>query len=218
MSEPFAVRLRFARQGRAIWLAHLDLMRTFERSIRRAALPVCWSQGYNPRPQLTFALPMGVGLATEGDLLEVFLTEFVEPAKVRERLNQTLPPGLTIVAADPAAPDAPSLMSQVLAADYRLETPGLAAAWAGMDQNAPILVDKFSKGKTLTLDIRPLLLAVHEIRPDCLELRVRAGSAANLRPDLFLKALERYGGLPALAAADCAITRLGLILAGNVHQ
>ncbi|MDD2457335.1 MAG: TIGR03936 family radical SAM-associated protein [Eubacteriales bacterium] len=215
MSETFIVRLRFSRREPAIWLAHLDMMRTFERSIRRAGLPICWSQGYNPRPQMTFALPISVGLATAGDYLDLSLEEDLEPADVMDRLNRSLPTGFAILAANRAAPSKASLMSLVRAADYRLETPGLAEAIARIANTQPLVVEKFSKGKMVDVDIRPLIEKIQLKGPDCLEMRVKAGSSANLRPDLFLKALETYGDLPAEAAADCAVTRLALILDSN---
>lgn len=215
MSETFIVRLRFSRREPAIWLAHLDMMRTFERSIRRAGLPICWSQGYNPRPQMTFALPISVGLATAGDYLDLSLEEDLEPADVMDRLNRSLPTGFAILAANRAVPSKASLMSLVRAADYRLETPGLAEAIARIANTQPLVVEKFSKGKMVDVDIRPLIEKIQLKGPDCLEMRVKAGSSANLRPDLFLKALETYGDLPAEAAADCAVTRLALILDSN---
>lgn len=212
MSETFIIRLRFSRQEPAIWLAHLDMMRTFERSIRRADLPICWSQGYNPRPQMTFALPISAGLATTGDYLDISLTHDLDPATVMARLNRSLPTGFAILDASRAAPAKASLMSLVRAADYRLETPGLAEAVARIANTQPLVVEKFSKGKMVDVDIRPLIEKIQLKGPDCLEMRVKAGSSANLRPDLFLKALETYGDLPAEAAADCAVTRLALIL------
>ena len=70
MSDPNArtiynSRICFSRSGAAIWLGHLDMMRTFERSLLRAGLPVSYSLGFNPRPELVFALPAGVGITTE---------------------------------------------------------------------------------------------------------------------------------------------------------
>ncbi len=79
--EGYILRLRFSRAEPAIWLAHLDLMRTFERAIRRADLPVAYSKGFNPRPQLAFALPIGVGLATNDDYVDVSLTRPIEPSR-----------------------------------------------------------------------------------------------------------------------------------------
>lgn len=212
MSELFDIRLRFARREPAIWLAHLDMMRTFERSIRRANLPINWSQGFNPRPQMTFALPIGVGMATEDDYLDIQLTEELAPSEVMARLNPCLPTGLEILAAGLVAHSNISLMSLVQAADYRLQSPGLAVAVARIANTQPLIVEKFSKGRTIDVDIRPLIINLSIVAEDQLVLRVKAGSSANLRPDLFLKALEIYGELPALAAADCAITRLGLLI------
>lgn len=203
-------RLRYSRQEPAIWLAHLDMMRTFERSARRASWPMAWSQGYNPRPQMTFALPISVGLATEDDYFDVALTRNIQPAELALSLNHKLPAGFQISAAGRLSDTKESLMSLVAAADYRLSHPALVEAWQHMSAMAPDLVwevDKKSKGKIKTVDIRPLVLAVEVLSADTLLLKTWAGSQKNLRPDLFLQALVRYGGLDALQAADTAVLR-----------
>jgi radical SAM-linked protein len=221
LSEPIAttdcvvLRLRFSRGEPAIWLAHLDLMRTFERSIRRAGLPVAYSQGFNPRPHLAFALPIGVGLATCDDYVDISLTEPVTPADLTCRLNRFLPAGLAILAAAPVIGAGKSLMSKICAADYILAGPGLAAAarcLAAMPENEPWPVEKTGKDSRVTLDIRPLLLNMQLDSPDQLTIRVRAGSKENLRPDLFLAALVAHGGLDAVAAGNTAITRARLLI------
>lgn len=206
------IRLRFARREPAIWLAHLDMMRTFERAIRRANLPVHWSQGFNLRPQMTFALPIGVGLATEDDYVDIQLIEPVTPEDIIKKLNTNLPVGFEILAAAPIVPSKISLMSLVQAAEYRLESIGLAAAWHRIPETQPLLVKKFSKGRTLDVEIRPLILDLKVESDTALTLRVKAGSSANLRPDLFLEALKVYGELSETAAADCAITRKSLLI------
>ncbi len=76
--ERLVLRLRFSRSGPPVWLAHLDLMRTFERAVKRAKLPVQWSAGFNPRPDLVFALPIGVGLETCADYVDIGLLPAVE--------------------------------------------------------------------------------------------------------------------------------------------
>src|SRR5665647_1069663 len=69
--KAYICRFRFARSGSLSYVGHLDLMRTFERSLRRAGLPLLHSQGYNPRPMMVFALPLGVGISTTDDYLDV---------------------------------------------------------------------------------------------------------------------------------------------------
>ena len=212
------VRLRFARHEPAIWLAHLDLMRTFERSIRRAGLPVSYSHGFNPRPQLSFALPIGTGLATRDDYVDISLTEPVNPAELMASLNRMLPEGLVVLAAAAVHAEGPSLMSKVRAADYCLQGSGIAEAartMAAMAGELPWPVEKNSKGKKIVLNVRPLLINLDLDAPDQITIRVRAGSSENLRPDLFLDALVRYGGMDPLAAADTTICRLHLLVAGD---
>lgn len=214
LPDNIILRLRYSRVEPAVWLAHLDLMRTFERSIRRAGLPVAYSQGYNPRPHLAFALPIGVGLATLDDYVDVYLTEPVEPADLIERLNRSLPAGLSILAAAPVSGIGPSLMSRICAADYILDGVGLTEAaerLAALPEDQPWLVEKNSKGKMVTVNIRPLLLEMLPEGPDRLRIRVSAGSKENMRPDLYLSALVSLGGLDAIAAGDTAVTRARLL-------
>jgi len=222
-----SLRLQYSRHEPAIWLAHLDMMRTFERSVRRARIPVAYSSGYNPRPRLAFALPIGVGIETEDDWLDVQLAQETEADPVQAAawtaaLNRHLPAGLAILSGTLADGGGPSLMSLVTAAQYRLQTNGLPAAVRQLQQQkvpeadpTGWLVEKNSKGKTVKTDIRPLILAVQPEEPDMAVLRVLAGSKQNLRPDLFLKYLVAACGLDKTAAADSRITRTRLWL-GNL--
>ncbi|NLO35206.1 MAG: DUF2344 domain-containing protein [Clostridiaceae bacterium] len=215
-----SLRLAYARREPAIWLAHLDMMRTFERSVRRAGIPVAYSGGYNPRPQLAFALPVGVGIATEADWLDVRLDEAAadhddQSALWCAQLNRHLPPGLAVHSASRVLDTGPSLMSRVQAADYRLQTPGLAAAADQLRQTAedsPWIADKNSKGRLVKTDIRPLVLRWQTEAADTLLVTALAGSRQNLRPDLLLQVLTARGGLDELAAADCQVTRTRLWL------
>ncbi len=213
-----SLRLKYSRADEAIWLGHLDMMRTFERAVRRAGIPVAYSQGFNPRPRMAFALPIGVGLATEADLLDLLLQDGLEPdpaqlAVWQADLNDSLPAAIQLVDLV-LAPPGPSLMSQVRSASYRLKTAGLAEAASRLKQlgEGPWLVKRQKKDKTSLLDIRPLLLDLQVLAPDQLDLHVLAGSSKNLRPDLFLQFLVENCGLDQLAAADCQISRTRLWL------
>lgn len=210
------LRVRFSRSGPVLWLAHLDLMRTFERSVRRAGIPVTWSAGFNPRPDLVFALPIGVGLETCADYVDIGLSDLTMDAGMMvERLNETLPTGMKIIHGweKPVTPE--SIMSRIAAADYLIEADGVAAA-AALALNLPeLMIDKPSKGRTLRVDIRPLALLMETDAPGQIRIRVKAGSRENLRPDLFLSALNLYGGLNPVAAADARLVRTGLYLSGT---
>lgn len=116
--------LTFAVKASLRWLGHLDLFRAWERVLRRASLPLLYSQGFNPRPRMAIALPLPVGLTGEGELLDIFLTHPVSPLEIAHRVHPQLPAGLVIRGVEEVDPGAPSLQSQLRAAEYivRLKT------------------------------------------------------------------------------------------------
>ena len=95
-------RLLFEKTGNAIWISHLDLMRLFQRAFKRAGLPLTHTQGYNPRPSVSIALPLSVGVESHCELLEFDLDGVeVEPEEIKARLNQALVEGIRIHAVYP---------------------------------------------------------------------------------------------------------------------
>ena len=91
------VRIRFRKDGALRLLSHHDLMRCFERMLRRAALPVRQSQGFHPKPRLVFALSLPLGVIGCEEVVELELDEILPPEEVRERLVRQCPPGLEIL-------------------------------------------------------------------------------------------------------------------------
>jgi len=211
--QAFICRMRFARSGSLSYVGHLDLMRTFERSLRRAELPLLHSQGYNPRPMLVFALPLGVGISTTDDYLDVSFDREVDCGHLVEALAPKLPAGLLILDAWPVPETSTSIMALVSAASYRLTAPGIQTALRRLLLLDKVLVEKKSKGQIRSLDIRPLILRMAEDEPqkedECTVL-VCAGSHENVRPDLLLQALTTYADYPREYGINCAIERTGL--------
>lgn len=186
-------RLTYARRGDAIWLSHLDLLRSFERALRRAALPLAHSQGFNPRPQLVFALPAAVSVELDADIIDVELTRPLAAAELRTRLAPVLAEGLELVDVWSLPGPSRGLMAAVAAADYEISFPGAGRLAASLMAATELPVEKRTKrrGNVIT-DIRPLVLTVAAADPDTLELRLAAGSERNLRPDTLLDALVRH--------------------------
>lgn len=96
--------LTFEKSEGARWLGHLDVMRTFERAIRRSRVPVAFSEGFNPRVRLSFASALGVGVTGGHEKATIELTESLPPDTIARSLNQALPPGFHIGEVD-AIPD-----------------------------------------------------------------------------------------------------------------
>ena len=91
-------RLLFEKTGNAIWISHLDLMRLFQRAFKRAGLPLTHTQGFNPRPSVSIALPLSVGVESRCELLDFDLDgESISCTEIRQRLNQALVPGIQVL-------------------------------------------------------------------------------------------------------------------------
>jgi radical SAM-linked protein len=168
--------------------SHLDLMRTWERSLRRSQLPLAFSQGYRPHLNLSFGPPLPLGYRSRA---EAFDLEFSRPPQVdlAERLNSVLPAGLRIVAFRPILFKTPSLMSQLGGANYRVRFP---LPW--LDQ---IGVAPESLVKTLRERIRELLASEHLIIRRVSDKRTREFDAKTSIVSLEASADEAPGVLDA---------------------
>ena len=90
-------RLLFEKTGSAVWISHLDLMRLFQRAFKRAGLPLKHTQGYNPRPSVSIALPLSVGVDSACELLDFDLDGVSVPCdEITRRLNQVLVDGVVV--------------------------------------------------------------------------------------------------------------------------
>lgn len=214
-TKTYAYVLTYARRGVMTWLAHLDTMTCFERSLKRAGIALAWSAGYNPRPKIVFALPIGLGIECRADLLEIYTSEPLEEEQAALRITQALPEGLSVSKLKASDHGNKSLMSLVKAADYSIEGPGLGLAWQhyyAEHQAGPMPVKRQHKGKEKELDLAELLLEQETISEDCFRFKCRAGSSANLRPDLLLTALVEYEPNMGPAAEGARIIRESLEL------
>ena len=90
------LRMRFSKTGRAIYISHLDLMATMQRAFSRAGSRLQYSEGFNPRPQISIALPLSVGTASLCELMDFRLLEEVDITLLAARLNATMPEGITV--------------------------------------------------------------------------------------------------------------------------
>ena len=91
------LRMRFFKTGRAIYISHLDLMATMQRAFSRAGSRLKYSEGFNPRPQISIALPLSVATASECELMDFQLLEEVDITLLIERLNRTMPEGIKVL-------------------------------------------------------------------------------------------------------------------------
>ncbi len=171
------IRLRFTKVGKIRWTSHRDLARVWERTIRRVRLPVAYSQGFSPHPKLHFGLALSTGHESLAEFIDIDLDDAAPncPAAadlpaLMPVLSDALPIGLAITGIAEIASNAPSLQQAVESCEWDIEvrgvTPDVAAPAVERVLAAPeITVTRQRKGKDVTDDVRPYVLALSVVGP-----------------------------------------------------
>lgn len=222
----FRYRIIFRKEGPARWIGHLDLVRLFAQACRRAGLPLLYSEGFNPRPRLVFALPLPVGIIGLRELVDVFLRVPVSPELVRLRLAPVLPAGLLLEGVKRISRDEPNLMVAVQAASYRAEGKGcepvaetaLTGAVCKLLAADTVVSVRVAKNGPRERNIRPGIFSLGASVKEgkiVVTMLVKAGQEGNIRPEEVVTCLWQVGQLPG-TPEDFAYYRTGLYtLAGD---
>jgi radical SAM-linked protein len=193
------LRIRFAKRGRLRFTSHRDFQRAFERALRRAQVPVAYSQGFTPHPKVSYAGAAPTGAASEAEYLEIAVTEECDPAAVATALDAALPPGLDIV--EVVAADHGSLADRLQASEWVIELPGvsreeLADGVAAFLAEPVVKVERMTKNGVRTLNARGAVVRMDVADTErALRLVVRH-QTPTVRPDDILTGLRRLAGFP----------------------
>src|SRR5688572_17931165 len=123
------LRIRYAKVGRIRFIGHRDLARVWERALRRAELPVAYSQGYSPHPRISFGLALSTGYESTAEYLDVEVEGEVPVDGLVDRLGQHLPDGVEPMAIVPHPAGEPSLQEAVTSCTWAFELPGVQRQW-----------------------------------------------------------------------------------------
>ena len=192
--------LRYEKTEKTKYVSHLDFVRMFGRAIRRAHIPIAYSEGFNPHPLLGFALPLSVGYTSECEILELALSEDIPAEVVMEKLNNVLPDGVKILSSH----EGKSNMKKLDIALYQVfpeKTPQGIAEFLAMDK---ILIEKKTKSGIKETDIRPDIKDI-KVTLGKIEMVLSAGSRQNLKPEVVIAAMNKY--IKGYQSGDCAYHR-----------
>ena len=114
------LRIKFNRGPEIKYISHLDLMRLWERTLRRSNIPVAYSEGFSPHPRFSFAAPLPVGVTSEWELMDIFLEQRISPRLLISKISGLLPSGISISEVQEVGIKLPSLQSQVCYSEYRV--------------------------------------------------------------------------------------------------
>lgn len=208
------LRIKFVRGEEVKYISHLDLMNVFERALRRARIPIHYSQGFNPHPHLVFGLPLSVGTTSETEYADFELAEYIEPSKFTSKLNDELPTGLKILETKEKHSKS-NIMASISMAAYRIlvvtgEKTGIELIATKIEEfksKPSIIAKKQTKTGVKDIDIKPMIYKLDILKSNniqqnelpinnngyenifYLNMLLSAGSVANLKPELLVMAL-----------------------------
>lgn len=192
-------RLLFEKTGRSVWISHLDLMRLFQRTFKRAGMNLKHTQGFNPRPSVSIALPLSVGIHSCCELLDFEVEDAdVAPEYIKRSLNEVLVEGIRVLDVYPEGRKLKelSLLHCELTLEYDSHcTKDAAEAIAALFQSPSLIVEKKGKNGITQQDIIPMIRHIDVVCQDktCMKLNaVICCQNPSLNPMQLVAAIEHY--------------------------
>lgn len=114
------LRINFSRGEEVKFLSHLDLMRFWEKALRRARMPLAYSEGFSPHPRISIAAPLSIGVTSNAEQMDILLNQWISPETFTSLVSKQLPPGIELLKATAVGLNEPSLQSRVRFAEYNV--------------------------------------------------------------------------------------------------
>ncbi len=213
-------RALFEKTGNAVYISHLDLMRLFQRAFKRAGLPLKHTQGFNPRPSVSIALPLSVGTESYCELLDFDLEgEVPSMGEICDRLNRALVEGVSVRCVYDGGRKLRdlALLSSMVTLEYDQEIPEVARTeMEALFHQDKLLVEKKGKNGITEQDLIPMLRKIHVSMPDAHTLNLQVLACCQnptLNPMQLVAAVERY--LPQYKPSFSKCVRLEIFDAGE---
>jgi len=203
--------ITFSKSGTLRYIGHLDLHRMWERTCRRARIPLKYSQGFHPQPRISLGCALPLGFIGKAELIDIKLEEDMDPEIVKNKLQNATPPGLEISSIESIDPSLPALQTQVESAEYLVEFLDPIDHELIHERLDSIIeaesIIRERKGKTY--DLRPLILSMElemtGMNDRAISMKLMAAPGATGRPEEVLKVMG-------IRPEDTRITRTALFL------
>lgn len=194
------IRMKFKKHGCMKFIGHLDIMRYFQKAIRRADIDIAYSEGFSPHMIMSFAAPLGVGLTSEGEYVDLQVNSCASSKAAVDALNSVMVDGMEVVSFKLLPENVKNAMSSVAAADYFVKwREGYAPEnWEEKFnvflQKEEMLIVKKTKRSEAEVDLKPTLYKT-ELRDGGIFMQVACGSVNNLKPELVMEAFAKDAGI-----------------------
>ncbi|MDO5573383.1 MAG: TIGR03936 family radical SAM-associated protein [bacterium] len=208
------IRIKFSKHGAIRYIGHLDVMRYFQKAMRRADIDIKYTEGMSPHQVMSFAQPLSVGSESDGEYLDIEVNHTDSSEISVAKLNKVMADGIRVLEYKQLPDDAKNAMSCITAADYEVDIRqeykpdfDLRAALTKCMLNSELMITKKTKKGEQEFDIRPYLydVQIESTEQQCLSMgnqdccmrlfmRLSAGSENNIKPKYVMEALYRTEG------------------------
>ena len=194
------IRMKFKKHGCMKFIGHLDIMRYFQKAIRRAEIDIAYSEGFSPHMIMSFAAPLGVGLTSEGEYVDLQVHSCESSKAAIKALNSVMVEGMEVVSFKLLPETVKNAMASVAAADYFVNfREGYAPEnwkekFESFLQKEEMLIVKKTKRSEAEVDLKPMLYKA-EIRDEGIFMQTACGSVNNLKPELVMEAFVKDAGI-----------------------
>ena len=186
------IRVRFSKQGQMKFIGHLDMVRYFQKVMRRGEIDVAYSEGFSPHQKMSFAAPLSVGVLSKGEYFDMEANSTLSTKEAIERINVQNVEGVKVLSYKLLPDNAKNAMAVMSAADYFVYTDIFTDDdITGFINQDSINVIKKTKKSEKEVDIKPLIYSIKK-EDNGIFIKLAQGSAQNLKPELVVTALENF--------------------------
>ena len=186
------IRVRFSKQGQMKFIGHLDMVRYFQKVMRRGEIDVAYSEGFSPHQKMSFAAPLSVGVLSKGEYFDMEVNSTLSTKEAIERINKHNVEGVKVLSYKLLPDNAKNAMAVMSAADYFVYTDIFTDDdITGFINQDSINVIKKTKKSEKEVDIKPLIYSIKK-EDNGIFIKLAQGSAQNLKPELVVTALENF--------------------------
>lgn len=196
MEDRKVLRFKFKKYGPIVYIGHLDIMRFFQKAIRRSGIDAAYTEGFSPHLKLSFAQPLSVGVETDGDYFDLEMNTLPDLTTLVSEMNKQCVEGIEILNVTLLDEDVQNGMSSVKAADYIYTFDSLADSKELLDgffSQDTYIFEYIRKEKTKVKDLMEDIYEYKLLNDDEILVKVNSSSAGNLKADVVIEALEKYG-------------------------
>jgi len=194
------LRIKFGRGAEVKFISHLDIIRLWQRAMRRAGIELAYSEGFNPHPRISLAAPLALGVTSQAELMDIYTAGFISQHSFTAYVSRQLPPGIEVIQVHHIAPTLPSLQAQMRFAEYMVEVE-TADEESSLKQKITSLLAKKELPWQHQRDTGPHKYDLRQLIEDLwlenwqdgcalIGMRLRCGSNGSGRPEQVIKALD----------------------------